>query len=82
MCSGADASLLKECGASERHKHAGIGATVFFTALMAFIAAGYALYTVFDNIWTAVAFGLVWGLYSTSVKDINPATDDDDGLSL
>merc|ERR1712167_401993 len=27
-------------------------------------------------------FGLVWGLYSTSVKDINPATDDDDGLSL
>ncbi len=62
MCSGADASLLKECGASERHKHAGIGATVFFTALMAFIAAGYALYTVFDNIWTAVAFGLVWGL--------------------
>ena len=62
MCSGADASLLKECGASERHKHAGIGATVFFTALMAFIAAGYALYTVFDTIWTAVAFGLVWGL--------------------
>ncbi|MGB5982303.1 MAG: DUF4407 domain-containing protein [Nonlabens sp.] len=62
MCSGADASLLKECGASERHKHAGIGATVFFTALMAFIAAAYALYTVFDNVWTAVAFGLVWGL--------------------
>ncbi|ARN78872.1 hypothetical protein BST97_13225 [Nonlabens spongiae] len=62
MCSGADASLLKECGASERHKHAGIGATVFFTAFMAFIASGHALYTVFDNIWTAVAFGLVWGL--------------------
>ena len=27
-------------------------------------------------------FGTVWGVYSTSVKEINPATDDDDGLSL
>ena len=27
-------------------------------------------------------FGLVWGLYSTSVKEINPAADDEDGLSL
>merc|ERR1711920_661079 len=27
-------------------------------------------------------FGGVWALYSTSVKDINPAADDDDGLSL
>ena len=27
-------------------------------------------------------FGLVCGLYSTSVKEINPAADDEDGLSL
>lgn len=27
-------------------------------------------------------FGTVWAVYSTSVKEINPATDDDDGLSL
>lgn len=62
LCSGADAPLLKECSAGERNKYAGIGATVFFTALMAFIAASYALYTVFDNYFTAIAFGLVWGL--------------------
>merc|ERR1712176_14555 len=27
-------------------------------------------------------FGAMWAVYSTSVKEINPATDDDDGLSL
>jgi hypothetical protein len=62
LCSGADAPLLKDCSASEHNKYAGIGATVFFTALMAFIASSYALYTVFDNYLTAVGFGLVWGL--------------------
>lgn len=29
---------------------------------MAFIASGYALYTVFDNIYTAIFFGFIWGL--------------------
>ncbi|WP_213521306.1 DUF4407 domain-containing protein [Nonlabens sp.] len=62
FCSGADAPMLDECNAGERNKYAGIGATVFFTALMAFFAASYALYTVFDNYWMAIAFGLVWGL--------------------
>ncbi len=62
LCSGADANLLKTCSSGEQNKYAGIGATVFFTALMAFIAAGYALYTVFDNVYTAIFFGLIWGL--------------------
>ncbi len=62
LCSGADASLLKTCSSGEQNKYAGIGATVFFTALMALIAAGYALYTVFDSVLTAVGFGLIWGL--------------------
>ena len=62
MCSGADPELLSNCSKSEQIKQAGIGGTVFFTAVMAFIAASYALFTVFDNAWTAVFFGLVWGL--------------------
>ena len=40
----------------------GIGATVFFTGVLAFFSAGYALYTVFDSYFFAVLFGLVWGL--------------------
>ena len=62
MCSGADPDLLNESPKSEQIKYAGIGGTVFFTALMAFISGSYALYTVFDNIYTAIAFGFVWGL--------------------
>ena len=62
LCSGADMDILDTCSSGEKNKYAGIGATVFFTALMAFIAASYALYTVFDNVYTAVIFGIVWGL--------------------
>ena len=61
-CSGADNSLLQNCSEGEQTKFAGIGATVFFTAVMAFIAAAYALFTVFDSIYPAIFFGLVWGL--------------------
>lgn len=62
VCSGVDLNLIRECSDGEQTKYAGIGATVFFTALMAFIAGSYALYTVFDNPFVAVGFGLVWGL--------------------
>jgi Domain of unknown function (DUF4407) len=62
LCSGADKNLLENCSEGEQTKFAGIGATVFFTAVMAFIAASYALFTVFDNEFIAMGFGLVWGL--------------------
>jgi len=62
MCSGADTDLLNESPKSEQIKYAGIGGTVFFTAVMAFISGSYALFTVFDNIYMAVVFGIVWGL--------------------
>jgi len=62
ICSGSDTDILKNCSVGEQNKYAGIGATVFFTAVMAFIAASYALYTVFDNLYTSIFFGLIWGL--------------------
>lgn len=62
LCSGADQNLLKDCSEGEQTKFAGIGATVFFTAVMAFIASSYALFTVFDNPLIAMGFGVVWGL--------------------
>ncbi|MGJ8665714.1 MAG: DUF4407 domain-containing protein [Patiriisocius sp.] len=62
FCSGADTDILKDCSAGENTKYAGIGATVFFTAVMAAIAGSYALYTVFDNLFTAIFFGMIWGL--------------------
>ena len=62
LCSGVDSDVINGCSNGEQNKYAGIGATVFFTAVMAFIASSYALFTVFDNAFTAVGFGLVWGL--------------------
>jgi hypothetical protein len=62
FCSGSDTQILSECAPGEQTKYAGIGATVFFTAVMAAIAGSYALYTLFDSIFTAIFFGLIWGL--------------------
>jgi hypothetical protein len=62
LCSGADKDLLEGCSEGEQTKYVGIGATVFFTAVMAFIASSYALFTVFDNVFPALLFGLVWSL--------------------
>jgi len=62
MCSGADSELLRDCPGFEQIKYAGVGGTVFFTALMAFIAGSYALHTVFESIPIAIAGGSVWGL--------------------
>ena len=62
FCSGADTDILEDCSSGEQTKYAGIGATVFFTAVMAAIAGSYALFTVFDNLFTAIFFGLIWGL--------------------
>ncbi len=61
LCSGADKSILDNCSEGERTKFAGIGATVFFTAVLAFIASSYALFTVFNNQFSAMGFGLIWG---------------------
>ncbi len=61
-CSGADLDVLSACPKSEQEKYAGIGATVFFTAVMAFLSGSYALFTVFDALWAAVLFGAIWGL--------------------
>lgn len=62
LCSGADRDLLKGCSEGEQTKYVGIGATVFFTAVMAFLASAYALFTVFDSIYPALIFGFVWSL--------------------
>lgn len=61
VCSGGNIHILKKTP-SEWNKFAGIGGIVLFTAIFATLSAGYAMYTVFDNIWAAVGFGALWGL--------------------
>lgn len=61
VCSGGNIHLLRK-SPSEWNKFAGIGGIVLFTAVFATLSAGYAMFTVFDDVWTAVGFGVLWGL--------------------
>ncbi|MBN2165110.1 MAG: DUF4407 domain-containing protein [Marinilabiliaceae bacterium] len=65
MCSGSDKSILDQCP-TEWNKYTGIGATIFFTGLLASISGGYALFSIFRGdsiaILYALIFGFVWGL--------------------
>ena len=61
ICSGANLHILRK-SPSEWNKYAGIGGIVLFTAIFATLSASYAMYTVFENEFTAVGFGILWGL--------------------
>lgn len=71
MCSGANKKILRQCPA-DYAKYAGIGGTIFFTAVMASLSGGYALYKVFADeingetdmaaVIIASVFGIIWGL--------------------
>ena len=61
FCSGIYPTLLKR-SPSDIQKYIGIGATVFFTGILAFMSASYAVYTVFDSYVASIAFGLIWGV--------------------
>ncbi len=52
--------ILKQAP-TDKNKFFGIGGTIVFTALMASFAGGYAIYTTFNNIYTAMFFGAFWG---------------------
>ncbi|MEO9805667.1 MAG: DUF4407 domain-containing protein [Reichenbachiella sp.] len=60
-CSGASLSILKRCP-TEISKFVGVGATVFFTGLLAAISSAYALFFVFDGLVLSIGFGIIWGL--------------------
>lgn len=61
ICAGANRSVLRQCP-TDYAKYAGIGGTILFTALMAMLSGGYALYFVFDSVPKAIAFGVFWGM--------------------
>ena len=61
ICSGSSFELLKKTP-TDINKHIGIGGVILFTGILAALSAGYALNTVFDNIYAATGFGILWGL--------------------
>jgi hypothetical protein len=60
-CAGAHQPLLRKYP-SESSKYSGLGGVILATFVLATLAGGYAMYTVFGNVPLALAFGIVWGL--------------------
>jgi len=60
-CSGANKKVLEECP-TEKTKFVGIGSTIFFTALLASISGGYAIFFTFNSLIISILFGMIWGL--------------------
>ena len=61
ICAGANREVLRQCP-TDYAKYAGIGGTILFTALMAMLSSGYALYFVFESVPKAITFGIFWGI--------------------
>ena len=61
ICSGVNRKILRQCP-TDYAKYAGIGGTILFTALMAMLSGGYAMFTVFKNPTTSIVLGVFWGL--------------------
>lgn len=60
-CAGVNKKVLRQCP-TDYAKYAGSGGTILFTALMAMISGGYAMFFVFDSVEIAIAFGVFWGM--------------------
>jgi len=60
-CAGAHQSLLNQFK-SEHSKYTGLGGVVLATFILASLSSGYAIYSIFGNIWWTIVFGLIWGL--------------------
>lgn len=77
ICAGANREVLRQCP-TDYAKYAGIGGTILFTAILASISGGYAIYKVFADemfnesakaydtdmnaVYIAIAFGIIWGM--------------------
>lgn len=60
-CSGGRLYLLKKCP-TDYNIFFGIGMIVFLTGVMAALSGSYAFFTIFNNTYIAVAFGIFWGV--------------------
>jgi hypothetical protein len=59
---GSSERAINDCPEAERNYQAAIGGFVLITAIAASLSGGYALYTIFQSVPMAVAFGMFWGI--------------------
>ena len=62
FCAGSSHDVLEKCPTSEWNKHASIGATVLFTAILALLSSFYAFQVVFHAFYVSIPLALFWAL--------------------
>lgn len=62
FCSGVSREVLDKCPDSEKIKHSSIGASVFFTAILATVSSYFAFSLIFDSSWIILGLSIFWGL--------------------
>ena len=60
-CAGVNKEIIRQCP-NEYSKYAGVGGTILFTALMAMISGGYAMFFVFKSKIISMLFAIFWGM--------------------
>ena len=60
FAAGVSKDIMAECPESEKIKYAGIGASVYFTTLMAGLSAYFAFYLIFEQVFSSIFLSLIW----------------------
>jgi len=62
LCSGASINIINKCPDFEKIKYASIGATIFFTSILAFISAFYALTLISESQIIIILGSIFWAM--------------------
>jgi len=60
FAAGVSKDIMAECPESEKIKYASIGASVYFTTLMAGLSAYFAFYLIFEQVFSSVFLSILW----------------------
>lgn len=60
FCAGVQKNLIVQCPSTEYLKYASIGASVFFTTLLALVSSFFAFSLVFEDVTIRVFFSVLW----------------------
>lgn len=62
FCSGVSKTVLEKCPDTEIVKHVSIGASVFFTGILAMVSSFFAFSLIFDGFFVIAILAFFWGL--------------------
>jgi hypothetical protein len=61
-CAGADKKILEYSSYSDHVKYVGIGGVVLATGFMAAMSMGFAMHTIFGNLFVTITIAIIWAI--------------------